>query len=531
MPADGGSAFPIAAFAFMTQSNGLLMPFSQQYPLGAQIPNSVHAVCVSLPTLSDVVAYEEGHPEARRVITAGYPRFVTHFYIQQLADHVSGVYGLEGRRVCLVPTMEPQWASKWGLWAFIGENSGLQYLKADGFGVLHVPEQDVATFNRLRAFLQHTGLVLSSRQAEDLLLKAGLIEVRQLEPLFRGAAEAMIEGKLKELFGLREVEDVVLCSSGMNAFYAAFKAINAVQTPRGRNLWVLLGWVYMDTYHVLKSMNSDGRELRVLRDVFDVQALEAVLKAHGEQVAGILCEVPTNPLLQTCDLPQIKELAEGCGAALLVDPTLSSPYNIDVLPYADLVVNSLTKYAASQGDVMAGSVVLNTRSSFYESFKSCIVTTRQPLYYRDAQRLAFEIQDYEIRVAAMNANAMAMAAFLESCRSVKKVYWAYEACSRRHYEQLAQGPARPGACLTIELNKPLAEFYDRARVVKGPSFGTVFTLMCPYMYLAHYSLVRNPKGRRTLREWRINPDLVRISVGTEPTGALLGVFKEVLDDS
>ena len=54
-------------------------------------------------------------------------------------------------------------------------------------------------------------------------------------------------------------------------------------------------------------------------------------------------------------------------------------------------------------------------------------------------------------------------------------------------------------------------------------------MICPFMYLAHYDLVTTPEGRNHLADNQIDPELIRIAVGTEPTEELLQVFKEALD--
>ena len=54
-------------------------------------------------------------------------------------------------------------------------------------------------------------------------------------------------------------------------------------------------------------------------------------------------------------------------------------------------------------------------------------------------------------------------------------------------------------------------------------------MICPFMYLAHYNLVTTPEGRKHLADNQIDPELIRIAVGTEATEELLQVFKEALD--
>ena len=94
--------------------------------------------------------------------------------------------------------------------------------------------------------------------------------------------------------------------------------------------------------------------------------LKTVLSEQGSRVAGIVTEIPTNPLVQTPDLDKLRSLADKAKAALILDPTLVSPHNVNILPYSDLHINSLTKYAASEADVMMGALALNPNSRFYE---------------------------------------------------------------------------------------------------------------------------------------------------------------------
>jgi len=55
-------------------------------PIGKPIPDTPHAVSVSLPRFEDVVNYEEKEPATMAKVRSGYPRFVRHNYIEALAD-------------------------------------------------------------------------------------------------------------------------------------------------------------------------------------------------------------------------------------------------------------------------------------------------------------------------------------------------------------------------------------------------------------------------------------------------------------
>ena len=52
-----------------------------------------------------------------------------------------------------------------------------------------------------------------------------------------------------------------------------------------------------------------------------------------------------------------KFVQHGITLFLVADPTMASPKNAKVSGYADVVINSLTKYANWEGDVMMGCAV------------------------------------------------------------------------------------------------------------------------------------------------------------------------------
>ena len=55
------------------------------------------------------------------------------------------------------------------------------------------------------------------------------------------------------------------------------------------------------------------------------------------------------------------------------------------------------------------------------------------------------------------------------------------------------------------------------------------TLVCPFLYLAHYDLVTTPAGRAELAASGLDPDLVRLCVGVEPVEDILGALAEALE--
>jgi cystathionine gamma-synthase len=492
----------------------------QHFPLGRRLPGSIHSVGVSLPTVADVRGYEEKRPETLAVVTTGYPRFIEHPYIGRLRTHLQDKWAVSDRLLAFVSTL----AAASDLLQFTGAGDA-RVRDLGMFAAVELP-LDHEVVNRATAYLQHTGAGISSRAAEDALVAAGLLDEREAENAIESGAAEYCKDKLRLLYELESEDSILLCNSGMNAIYALYTVISKRQEARGRDVWIQLGWLYVDSIFVLEKFA--GREgPRIFLDVFDLDAVGDYLDEHGKNVAGIITEVPTNPLMQTCDLPRLSSLARAHDIPVVVDPTMSSPHNVSVLPYADFVVNSLTKYAASEGDVLGGALVGNPQSPFCKEILKSVAEARIRPYKRDLGRLAWEMRNYEDVADTMNANAEALVAFLQGRRNVRHVYWAGESRSKENYQKIARRPNAPGCVLTVVLNCPLADVYDRARMAKSPSFGTTFTILSPYMYLAHYDCVVDREKSEFLRSHEIDPDLLRISVGTEPAEDILEAFGEV----
>jgi cystathionine gamma-synthase len=96
-------------------------------------------------------------------------------------------------------------------------------------------------------------------------------------------------------------------------------------------------------------------------------------------------------------------------------------------------------------------------------------------------------------------------------------------------EEVSKGDVSVGSVISIELSGDMEKFYDTIRVIKGPSFGVRFTLLCPFMYLAHYDLVTTAPGRAFLASVGLDPELIRISIGAEDYASIEAVFAEALD--
>jgi cystathionine gamma-synthase len=325
-------------------------------PLGQRIPGSPHSVACSLPTMANVIGYEEGRPETTRHIASGYPRFVVHTHAKRLCEHLARRPELAGKSLWLVTSARMAAA----LADHLGRSGPAAATPFTADRIDGVAHADTPALNaRAKVYLQHIGGFLSSRAAEDHLVRLRQLPIAAPEKLFPGDATAEIRRVLRAALPVAD-PDLLLAPSGMNALYASFRAISTVQARAGRTAWLQLGWLYLDSIALLRKFTPDpARDYLRHGDVTDLAGLEKLFATHGPRLAGLIIEAPTNPLIQTADLAAVTALARRHGAKVILDPAVSSPFNVDLLPHADLVATSLTKYTAHEGDVIAGAVAVN----------------------------------------------------------------------------------------------------------------------------------------------------------------------------
>lgn len=476
-------------------------------PLGATVPASPHATVVSLPTLADVEGYERKDPATLRHITVGYPRFVRNRLVSEAAARAASALGRAGE---LFPLVSRAAALAWAA------RAGAAVTSLDEVGdwvLLTTPPGDAAA--RLAKFVQHTGTLISSRQAAATLAP----ERRHV-----GAPPAPVQAALAPYLAGVAPADILLATSGMNAVAAAIAAIDAVQRPRGRRVWIQFGWLYVDSTRLLEKAADAPHHF--IADVRDLAAVERLLAAGD--VAGVLTELPNNPQLETADVPALRALCDRYGARLLLDPSSVGLATVDVLPWADILCCSLTKYAASEGDVMAGVLAVNPSRPDAAALLASARAHLAPLHPLDTAALATQVGRLGEVTARLSATAAEIARRFAAHPAVARVRTADTGPTAAAFRALRRPGAGAGALITIELRGEMRRVYDRLRVVKGPSFGLRYTLTTPFLWLAHFDQVTTEAGRAEIRAAGLDPDLLRVSVGVESPEEIWDAFSEAL---
>lgn len=108
---------------------------------------------------------------------------------------------------------------------------------------------------------------------------------------------------------------------------------------------------YTDTLKILQKWGPGCHFFGRGQDA-DIDEFVSVLE--NESILALYTEFPSNPLLRSANLPRLRELANKHDFLIVVDETVGSFVNVEVLPYADMVVSSLSKVFSGEVNVMGG---------------------------------------------------------------------------------------------------------------------------------------------------------------------------------
>jgi cystathionine gamma-synthase len=145
---------------------------------------------------------------------------------------------------------------------------------------------------------------------------------------------------------------VYLYPSGMSAIYHVH---HLLLNWRGAES-VVLGFTYELTIKIIEVFGPSYRFYSGGTDT-EIDELERHIEGRyrqGSKIQAVWCECPSNPLLRTPNMERLRELADKYEFVVVVDDTIGTFANVDVLSIADIVVTSLTKWFNGFADVLAG---------------------------------------------------------------------------------------------------------------------------------------------------------------------------------
>ena len=479
-------------------------PAWQEKDLGLPLPDSPHACSVCLPTWNAVIGYEEGRDKILKRMRVGYPRFFKHPTVERLFDNARAEVAGENELVIVLPTRTA--VQRAHRWVERRAETAVRTTSYYGLHALILPARAGAAAD---AYWRFSGELVSSRMAQDFL--DGCLRMESKSKLVVRA--------LAKLAG-SSIENTFVFSSGMAAVTSVLRALPGVAAGK-RTLQ--LEFPYVDC---LKVQEHFGHGVVYLNEAVGESFDEALQRIRQGEFAGVFTELPSNPLLRAVDLPRVAEACAAGATPLIVDDSAAGPFNVDALRFADLLTSSLTKWVSGQGDVMAGMVAVRENSRYAAVLRESLSADAfegAPLYVGDAETLLSNLKGYAKRMRIINASGLELARWLAEHPAVAQV-WHPALTTCENYEAVRRKGGGYGGLLSFVLKNPkkTPKVYDALRVSKGPSFGTPFTLVCPYVMLAHYQELDWAEA------FGVPPQLLRVSCGLEPIDSLKAAFAEAL---
>ncbi|KAK3341677.1 pyridoxal phosphate-dependent transferase [Lasiosphaeria hispida] len=536
-------------------------------PLGHSLPpEGPHTITAHVPGWDAVAAFRRGDPAILGAMKSMYPRFSPFNEVAQLGKKITTLLDLPPTHTVLLFTDPTSIALARRHAASPHRKPDAPRLAADEL-VFRAVDFDavrlfVVAFPAAKApgiigVWQDPGIGVSSRLAETLLAEEGAVvwdgagEVLEGRFLAEGAAHGQLRERVRGLVG-RGVEgghgveggDVFLTGTGMASIFRVWEMAMRVRP----GTVVALGGVFHSSWHLFDESEGGFKHFGRCDDGTALDELEVWLegeKTAGRTVSFVFVEFPSNPILVSVDLERLRQLADKYAVPLVIDETIGSFCNIDVMPAADIIVSSLTKSFSGYANVMAGAIIFNPSSPFHSLLRPALTSTfHNDLFLPDATVLLSNSASYLPRSAILNRNALAVATALAASAAsplspiTAVLYPPFTSTHANMVPFLRRGgggagpdfPSGPGyGCLLSVDFEDIAysqAFYEALQFYKGPHLG------------AHLSLAMNfndavwgaePATARYHAGYNMRPEQVRLAVGLEEAEDLVDTVQAAVE--
>jgi cystathionine gamma-synthase len=285
--------------------------------------------------------------------------------------------------------------------------------------------------------------------------------------------------------------------------------------------------------HVIIPDDAYGGTFRLIDKVFTkwgiehtpvaLSDLDAVRGAVTAATKLIWVETPTNPLLSIADIAGIAQLSSAAGAKLLVDNTFASPALQQPLALgADIVLHSTTKYIGGHSDVVGGALItddeeLDDAFAFLQNGAGAV-----PGPF-DAYLTMRGLKTLVLRMQRHSENAALVAEFLDGHPAIETVLYP-GLPSHPNHEVARRQMSGFGGMVSVRLHggrEAAQRLCARTEIfILAESLGGVESLIEHPGAMTHASTAGS--------QLEVPDDLVRLSVGIEEAGDLLGDLEQAL---
>ena len=308
----------------------------------------------------------------------------------------------------------------------------------------------------------------------------------------------------RTIAGLEAAEAALVLSSGQAATATALLAL----TKAGDEV-VCSSAIYGGTLHLLNDLLARfGIRARFV-SIDELRRPESVLT---DATKVLWFESPINPTLRCVDIATIASACRARGVTSVIDNTFASPMNQQPVTMGiDVVMHSATKYLNGHSDVTAG-VLAGRAPLIAEALKArkLIGTVLDP---SAAYSLGRGVKTLSVRMERHNANALAVATWLDRDDRVETVY--YPGLESHPDHAIARRQMRGfGGMVCIDLGgdySRAARFFDRLQVFRrAASLGGVESLCSLPVLTSQWG-----HSDDELRRAGVTRGMARLSVGLE----------------
>lgn len=285
--------------------------------------------------------------------------------------------------------------------------------------------------------------------------------------------------------------------------------------------------------HVVIPDDAYGGTFRLIDKVFSLWGisytavalsnLDLVRAAITDRTKLIWIETPTNPLLSIADIAAISALGAEKHAKVLVDNTFASPALQQPLALgADIVLHSTTKYIGGHSDVVGGALLTDDEAldDAFAFLQNGAGAVPGPF---DAYLTIRGLKTLPLRMQRHSENAAAVAQFLDGHPAIDSVLYP-GLPSHPGHEVAAKQMSGFGGMVSVRLKggpQAARDFCARTDIfILAESLGGVESLIEYPGAMTHASTAGS--------QLEVPDDLVRLSVGIEDAGDLLGDVEQAL---
>ena len=335
--------------------------------------------------------------------------------------------------------------------------------------------------------------------------------------LYSRYSNPTVQAVEQTIAALELADTALLLSSGMAATATALLAL----LKSGDEI-VCSAAIYGGTLHLLADMLPDFGIITRFASLEELASPERVL---GDKTKVLWFESPINPTLRCVDVAAIAAACRRRHVISIIDNTFASPINQQPITMdVDIVMHSVTKYLNGHSDVTAGALAgPSSLMARVDKARRMLGTILDP---SAAYAIGRGLKTLSVRVERHNANALAVARWLERDKRVAKVY--YPGLESHPDHQLAKRQMRGfGGMVCVDLGGAQANaerFFDRLKVFKrAASLGGVESLCSLPVLTSQWG-----HTDAQLVKAGVTRSMARLSIGLEDADDLIADLDQAL---